>query len=320
MKKSVFGMLAVLIAATFSQCNCRPSTITGKTLNGIDEVTAGKMMQHFEDLKGNDKAPLTETFWISKEMIHDIVTLLHSEIKQQKAQGRKDTTDGVRIYFASDPTISSYPLSNTILLVSTKDNGKADTNIIKGCRSGRRHLDYYDHVSSDDLFKLSNHEIKCESAGCPGDSLYPPATVSNPHTSSHTRHTTSTCDLPHGIPREEAEEMVKYFLEPHIINTSGEWFDLCFFETIDKSPRPNGIRIYFARHANKDDDISKLYRDAFVITTTERDTLTGITKDYFDCDKISRIYEEAYNLKYTKSHGLYSGPQDNGELCPYNCN
>ncbi|MGZ3814952.1 MAG: hypothetical protein ACXVB0_23315 [Mucilaginibacter sp.] len=306
MKKLLIGVFAIIIAIVFSQCNCSPSATTGRTLNDIDEVTAGKMMQHFEDLKGSDNAPVTETFWISKEMIHDIVTLLHSEIQQQKARGRKDTTDGVRIYFASDLSVSTYPLNNKILLVSTKENGKALPGA-QGCRSGKRHLDYYEHSASADLFKLSNHEIPCVSAGCPGCLLYnssnPPGTV---------------CNLPHDIPVSEAEEMVHYFMQNHTINTLGEWFDLCFFETMDRAKTPNGIRIYFARHKTCSVDPSKSFRDAFVITTTKRDPKTGITVDYFDCDEdLGKSYQAAYQAKYQILGGV---PADNGELCPTNCN
>jgi hypothetical protein len=321
MKKLVFGVLSILVIVSLCQCSCNSPSITYKTLNDVDGVTAGEMIQHFDDLRGNDNAPVSESFWISKEMIHDIVTLLDKEVAVEKARRdshSKDTLigipDGIRIYFASDPTISTYPLNNTILLVSTKDNGKAPAGW-KGCKSGRRHLDYYEHSTTDGLFKLSNHEIKCESAGCPGDSLYFP--VIYPDTN---------CRLPHDISRKEAVEMVHYFTEKHTINTKGAWIDLSFFETMDKDTVLNGIRIYFARHKICQEDTTKNYRDAFVITTTKRNPKTGLTADYFDCDTIdgtSATYEKAYRKKYNilpVTNVIFSGPQDNTELCPDNCN
>ena len=127
MKKLIIGIFALLIVISFSRCSRNLSPTTYKSLNGIDGVTAGMMIQHIKEIKQYDTAPEPETVWFSKEEIHDIISLLEREKRKQKAQGKTDTTDGFRIYFACDTSIHSYKTRQDsiikLILVSTKDNG-----------------------------------------------------------------------------------------------------------------------------------------------------------------------------------------------------
>ena len=319
MKKTSTSMLCTLLIAVtvFQGCknNCShnaDSKITFKTLNNVDAVTAGVMIEHFKDLEKDDKRPLPESVWLSKEVIHEMVTLLCAErdaqIKQLKSDKVKGITDGIRIYFGCDSSFHQPPLHNIILLVSTKDNGPSVT----ACRSKKRHLDYYDHCASAPLFKLGSYgEICNEGIKCAGDSLY----------IKTGRITDKSCivSLPHRIRRDSAEMMVQG-CKDHPFNTYSEWFDLSFWKTIDEDKTHSGIRIYFATHLLVKTDITNSLRDALIITTTKYDQKTGTNIDYFNCDTYDQ-YIKNYQKQYPKvADANFLPTQDNGELCPFNCN
>lgn len=282
-------------------CCLYPTTF--KTLNGVDGTDAGKMIQHFKELNTNDKAPTPECVWISKEMLHDIVVLLESEKKAQIAQGRTDTTDGIRVYFATPPNIAGPHPVHTILLVSTKDNGLSKLTPHQ-CKSRHNHSDYYEHSLNASLFKLKAFgEVCTEGKKCPGDSLYVTCTTCAVENQN--------CKLfSHYIPRSRAEVMVQHFSD-HYINTYSVWFDFKFWKDLDRDKVHNGIHIYFATHPPMTDDSDYSSRNTFVITTTKNDSKLG-TVDYFDCKKTDLV-------KIT-AHFAWLPGQDQGELCPDNCN
>ena len=292
------------------------------TLNGIDSATAKVMIMHFQNNKNRDTIPLTTSIWLSKEVIHDIVSLLHAEIATQiplQGTGADITdktigiTDGVRIYFASDTSVNTIPLKASIILVSTKDGG-ISSEPSASCKSGKKHQDYYNHLANADLFKVSltSSQICNGNNNCAGDSLYRTCynCVDDPN-----------CPvLPHNISRKSAEEMVHNFRK-HSVNTTSEWFDLSFWEALDADTVYNGIHVYFGTYSKSSDQYKSL-RDAFVITTTKYDRKTGTNADYFDCP-VGASYRAVYNLKYAKkgiSPPMMDPGQDNGELCPFNCN
>ena len=314
MKKLLIGILIILIAVSCKENKAKVATpmtpiiSVYKTLNGLDATDAAKKIQNFQDFTSLDRKPSVRSFWISKEMLHDIVLLLTSEKQQQIAEGRADITDGIRIYVTSDgkATVSTHPINISIALVSTKDNG-ASSEEAQSCPTGRRHLDYYDHSVNALLYSLRSFEQNClNEAGCAGATLYNcPSCPGLPGCTS----------TPHDIPLPMAIQMVSNFHD-HPINTHGEWFDLGLFEILDKETRHNGIRIYFSTYPK----ISNKYlseRDAFIITTTEDPNNTGTNTDYYDCTTAA-AYKKLYDSKkYAHSRTL---PQDNGELCPNNCN
>jgi len=310
-------MVALSGALFFCRCNeteqktktaiAGPQTLVSKTLNNIDTGMADSMMKHFIALSGSDKNPMPTSFFISKDAIHKIVNLLHKELAEQKTQPLQDPkdslkgfTDGIRIYFASNLAVSTFPLDNTILLVSTKDGGRVPDSV-KNSLTRRRHIDYYQHESADSLFMLKNYIEPCKGAQCYGAMLY----IKNP--------SKAPCnDSPNGIPLDLAENMVANFNKGDTINTKGIWFELALFEALDKSKMINGIRIYFAKHPfdKKHPEIS--LRSTVVITGTVQNPKGPL--DDFTCDPAFQEYMK-------RRHSMFPGdPLDNGELCPDNCN
>jgi hypothetical protein len=313
MKKLALTICGVFILV----CAYAQSATIPVSLNGIDSATSIAMITHFQNNKNRDTVPVTTSVWFSREMIHDIVILLVAERKTQTARRgtgadsldtTMDLTDGIRIYFASDPTVNTVPLKTSVILVSTKDCG-ISLDSPASCKSGKRHHDYYTHLPNADLFKVGSlsGQLCNGNNNCIGDSLYTTGVnyIDDPNCSV----------LPHNISRKLAEQMVHGFGN-HPINTTSEWFDLFFWEALDENLIYSGIRIYFSTHPKTPSQYTSL-RDALVITTTKFDTETGTNVDYFDCPTSA-----TYRAKYNSAHlGTSTSPgQDNGELCPFNCN
>ena len=244
-----------------------------------------------------------------------MVTLLKKEKADQLAAdpSRNDVTDGVRIYFASDPNVTGPQLSTSIMLVSTKDNG-ASALPYAVCRSRRKHLDYYDHDPNDDLFKFTiGTGLICNGGiTCGGNVLYQPCTSCG--------SITNCLQLPHNITPLQAHHMAQNFGKAPI-NTLSEWFDLDMFDAINSTPGISGIRIYFGTNdVITTGPLKPLsIRDAFVIAATTHNTSTGAEDDNLDCN-ITRKFLNMYNDKYHTDSSHDIPGQDYGELCPNNCN
>ena len=102
------------------------------------------------------------------------------------------------------------------------------------------------------------------------------------------------------------------------INTTSEWFDFNLIKAFDDEcihePDYDGIRIYFARHYDSDSPYGK--RDAFVIVTTKAvEGKPGLHLDYFYCSRAASYFQSFHFGGRATLNG-----QDNGELCPNNCN
>lgn len=313
------SMFAIMLAGCKSECDklaedakaaaMHSPTGDGMTLNGVSAVNAGKMMQQFLSRKDDDKNPVPMSFLINKDMIHNIATVLKQEYSADSikkggdtSDKLKDLTDGVRIYFASDPSVNESPLKNTILLVLTKDGGPVEQGVLHS-KTGRKHKDNYTYSKDALLFHMRQYEIPVVGAKCPGCLLYDPQEPTAP-----------LCNSPHSISRAQAHDMIIAF-NGHEINTEAEWFDIDFWKTLDKLPKPfNGIRVYFARHNlyTTPERAHVSDRNAVIITTTKRQG--GFDIDDFDCYKELAKYFANYKKMFTKGD-----PKDNGELCPDNC-
>jgi hypothetical protein len=110
------------------------------------------------------------------------------------------------------------------------------------------------------------------------------------------------------------------------INSNAEWFDLSMWKTLDQDTTVSGIRIYFATNSKCKKDTNeyeqkKSLRDGFVITPTKYNKDSGIHEDNFKCNS-SINYLNSYMSFYKndKRRRLLGPNQDNGELCPNNCN
>src|ERR1700740_1609332 len=107
MKKLIFRLIGLVVICLYFGCKPGKTTedavkakICFKTLNGFDGNKAGRMIQHFLDLKGNDLKPQGTSVWFDKKVIYSVDSLLQAEY--QVSKGQKDSTDGMRIYFATD--------------------------------------------------------------------------------------------------------------------------------------------------------------------------------------------------------------------------
>ncbi|HWZ13592.1 MAG TPA: hypothetical protein VNW95_00035 [Mucilaginibacter sp.] len=263
---------------------------SGVTLNGIDSAAARAMIDTFKKYKGSETAPLPTSVWFSKETIHSIDSLLHAEIVTQKKSDstRKDTTDGIRLYFACDPTVLKPHLKTTVLFVSTFDSliypkGKSP------------HRDYYSHNAS--FLAAKTGEVSHDK-NLTGALLYQTKYTCPPKPAN--------CSISpdHLITCEQAHRWVQNHGK-NSINTTSEWFDLKLLDYFDKEihnnkNNPDGLRIYFAFRDKDDDHPSIINRNIFLFITTK--DVNKVHTDYFECEEIHHIVG------------------DNGELCPDVCN
>ncbi|WP_183575851.1 hypothetical protein HDF18_18260 [Mucilaginibacter sp. X5P1] len=280
-----------------TKSNVSGKTPTGsvyKTLNGVDQKTALDMITHFDTSFYNKQKLPQLNFWFGLEVLRDIVTLIRNDsVSQIKANHH---VDGIRIYYAAS---LDTPSKFSILLVTTVDSV-----------GDSLHRDYYLH-SSERLFTDTGIAGNVFKRGqCPGANLY------NWKLGGFIDDITCNFkDHPHYIKRHMGRKMVKAF-GSDVVNTRGEWFPKDLFEDAVNDSRCDGIRIYFAKHPPKG-NIDTIFnnRDAFVIVTTKEDKKNKFNhKDYFDCN----TFQESVS-KYS-GHDLFSAGEDNGGLCPNNCN
>jgi len=291
-----------------------PAPKVNVTLNGVEEKEACAMIEHFNKIKANDTHPLPTSVWFDKSTIDAIVNLLHKEqatdLKNQKPNAKDKQfgiTDGIRIYFACDKSANQYPLQTTILLISTKDNGPSTDPT---CWSKRLHKNYFEHTI--DVQTLKDYKVCHDGVKCGGDRLYKfcfPC-LSDPF-----------CKLPgnHHMDKAKARWMVKSFeVHYHSINTKSEWFDLGVFENISTSARAKGMRFYFGTHLKNKKDSLRL-RDALIVTPTEYNKRAKTDDDYFDCKETKTYWLDYFKHYHKYLYSYSSQAQDNGELCPSNC-
>ncbi len=311
MKKLIL-LPTLLILVIF--CNCKPKiTATNtalpltppgtvhQTLDGIDSARAVAMIDTFQKYVKTIK-PVMYNFLIKKDTLYKIIKVLTDEYDYEIKNHLKDTTDGIRIYFGSDPKIFS---SVSILLVSTFHSDKID-----------HHYDYYTHSDTSGLIKLKlNGEPGVLATLSTGAALYSTCDTCKDDTNCDYNHN------PHYLKRHVAEKMVQnYGKYTPVKQTYAEFFDLKMLQAFLKDPKCDGIRIYFAQHLPTDSVYPS--RICFVITTTQKYSGSQtIYTDYFDC-KTLQAYFMDYKKRYPNTwyeKPLYPG-QDNGELCPDNCN
>jgi hypothetical protein len=306
MKKVILLLIvAIFISFAFSfkiNKTKTPPSIIYKTLNGVDQASADTMIRNFQATMTTDTRPVILNFFLSKDMLVKIVKLLDDECLAEGNAVHK--TDGVRIYLAKKTRTS--PI--TLLLVSTIDSTITDSN--KWCK----HHDYYAHSLKEDLYRYAPLPIiSCDKLGnCPGAELY--------HSCGCPDDTSCYFpDHPHYLRRSVAEAMVQA-CHDHALTTKAEWFDKDMLKALSKDSKCQGIRIYFATHPKNDPITIDENMDALVITTTHKDLIdTTIYRDYFDCKTLQSYFETSLKLHPNWYLHPLSPGQDNGELCPNNC-
>ena len=272
-----------------------------KTLNGVLQSTAcGKTADFDTNYYYKQKLPQLN-FWFGITVVKEIVNLIHDEFVLQASASHK--VDGIRIYFASNSKTSSI----SILLVTTLDSIGAVGNTPE-------HHDYYQHSSSEPLFSDQNIAGQSFTRNeCSGANLYKWRLFGfvDDITCKFKNH-------PHYVRRHTGRKMVKSF-GSDVINTKAEWIPTSVLEDAINDPKCDGIRIYFGKHPAKD-KVDSIYnnRDAFVIVTTKVDKKDNTNHiDYFDCSTFQRSADKNTHAPFIER--VFSPGQDNGSLCPNNC-
>jgi hypothetical protein len=317
MKKTVLLICISFVSTlTFSQ------DTVWRSLNGYHKALATKMTLPFQNL-GHQPRQITSV-WFDKPMVENMIALLNSE------KTINHPTDGVRIYFAIDATGGE-----TVVLVSTYDS---KTHNQLSDEQANYHTDYWVHSNSAPLFNMTTsiNGTPSHYTDKPGTLLYTKSNLLD--------EVSCDPDNPHYLSRSLCEDMVIGYVKQRIkINTRSEWFDIDMingFTKIFQNGNIDGIRIYFA--LNPVENPYTLYpgKDTFVIVPTKlSDTDSNVHIDYFDCSlasdyfikspftlkKLLKIAQKKHALKSFKKSKkkMLTGPyvgQDNGQLCPFNCN
>ncbi|HZY36619.1 MAG TPA: hypothetical protein VFE53_08220 [Mucilaginibacter sp.] len=340
MKKLAFlfsAMLGLLLMAASFKASCKNPTrltdtntvIAEKSLNGIPYAAANKMIQAAQ-VTNVDPTPANTQIWFSKQVITAVYNLLMHEDSVGIVK-----PDGIRVYFASGDTTNAAPthFNNGIVVVSTYRSGviQIDAN-----HRVNIHTDYFEHDVNSALFNIRS------------DSLSGLITHDNDATSGSMLYNTCNCDSldtcvtssNHFIKRSDGEALVHAF-QGQAFKAKSEWFDInmlinLYYEM--QCSDEDGIRIYFARGTARESNLADVGKARFVIVTTEPKTnsinnaLVPIHKDRFDCyctiKPTATLSQKAVLLAFGKKAAAVKqiknkkngGGNDNGELCPNNCN
>lgn len=273
-------------------------TTIKETLNGIDSTTAANMISEFGKNVYKKQKLKKLNFWFKKSVVVDILTV----IKAEKSAGIK--VDGIRIYFVGDP---KNPTNKSILLVTTTGSGI----------DSLPHKDYYSHCADAALFSNQDRFGQYFDSTSADARLY---TIQNGNEDD------LNCAFgthPNYILRDSAKNMVKRFGNANI-NTKAEWLPTQVFQDIADDVVSDGMRIYYAGHSAKPNKQNNKNRDAFVIVTTKPDPKNSSNHiDFFYCtksaEKLNNKMSAAPKVPF-KINSVLTAAQDNGGLCPNNCN
>lgn len=273
------------IILTLTSIYSQAQTKYNVSLNGLDQTSAQNMIKYFCKTKGHDTSPTPNSYWFNKDELHSVVSLMKSEIANSD-----ESKYGIRVYFASDPSVTTPPFNTSIILVSTFDSLNTPPNKSK-------HRDYYEHNFQSPPVYIGQIN---SGAKVRGARLY----KKNKPCTSGDCGTSSTL---HYLNCENSYKAVKEF-GADTINTVSEWFDFRFIEALDgaiyNNTKLDGLRIYFAKGKRYDYPEERHF---FVLTPTKKRFLSRKNhNDYYKC-------LPGIDMKELK--GYY----DNGELCPNNC-
>ncbi|PJJ83156.1 hypothetical protein [Mucilaginibacter auburnensis] len=270
-------------------CPVPTGSIVYKTLNNVDCKEAEQWIVNYEEyIKKENHKIEPVTFLLTKKMVEDIVALL------QKEKAKTPKIDGIRFYFAKEKPDAQ---ETKLLLISTTDSTSAGYPGL--------HHDYYRHENIFGTPKdfVIKPEPKWSTAGA----------LLNSHCESCTDYdgNCNPADYIGAIKRSYAEAMVDEF-NGRNMNTKAVWFDLEMFKKLVKEKHFNGIRVYMATYPNNEHSTGEVIdgRNTLIITVVN-DKL----EDDFRCDTSATL------LKDREASVFYLGPpENNGGLCPINCN
>jgi len=320
MKTSRLTPLILLIGSFLSLCSTellgqnrlsRAQNIKNLTLTGQTEATAKDQILSFAAHKDEDNRPEIVSVWFDINTIRRMVDLIKSETDLPG----NFIPDGIRIYYTGDSNSMPY-LKASIVLVSTK----TDKHIQYPDQS--EHRDYYEHDSTNVLFKTRADSLKglLSNDDCNGGAKL--------YYRSGKKGICGDSGNSNAVPIDSAEDMViRNKNHKHKINTTAEWLGLKVFESYLQDSTNDGVRIYFARRRGVWGLLTTGRNSFLLINTKPRQNNKDIHDDDLDCSS-SMLYfnRNMYFNKETHKEvaNLWKAndttPQDNGQLCPYNCN
>ncbi|HVW97894.1 MAG TPA: hypothetical protein VHA56_18130 [Mucilaginibacter sp.] len=295
---TIFTIIAFKPDRTFKFHNAISVKDTISTLNGITIPQANARVTL--SVGTADKKPANEQIWFRREVVEAWYSLLLAD------QKRGIKADGIRIYLSRILATPQNPIhrNNGIIVVSTFSKDTLIDN-----KDSIIHKDYFTHLDSNKLFKMADikGKIYFDNDAVNGAALYDVCNcdITTPCSTSSE----------HEILRSKAESMVQNFrgslFRSGAINSTAEWFDIKMLKYLltkmEEDKDDDGVRIYFARGIDNDYAKGKV---KFVFVTTKPGNTTDTHSDYLDCEHFPLI---------NKISDPFTGPTDNGELCPTHC-
>nr|WP_294792097.1 hypothetical protein [uncultured Mucilaginibacter sp.] len=295
-EKSAIDPALITSKKSSAQAAAPPTDIVYEALDGTPRDEALKQIAYFY-IARSGRSYTNESFFLNKDMIKTIRDLLATE--QPSAGGLK--TDGFRIYFGQES-----PESETIklILVSTTDSIAYSTSPLE-----KMHHDYYGHSKA--ALHRAGVSLKIEPEPFSTSGVKLRELVRSPQ-DDFPDNSCAVIGNDGNLIVSYAKRMVQNF-NGNVVETKGVWFDK---ERLDKMLLEAdfaGVRIYIATYHNNFYGSAKYGKSTFVLTTVNKSK-----EDYFNCNPVSIanfIKNENGKWKPEKIE-----PQNNGGLCPYNCN
>jgi len=272
------------VSATSVKVTLLGSTVK-KTLNNVDSTEARTLIETYK--KGREGQGMTVenvSYFFNRDMVRKMLAYLEKE---------GNVADGIRFYLGKK---SATDAQTMLLLVSTK----------AGPAGGDKHVDYYDHDGG--LFDTARVvTLRVNKKGTdPGAVLYNQCPTCP--------DIEKGCTLTKGsLPRSYAEKMIQGF-DGTKMNTDAIWLPISLFKNMANERSFNGIRIYFGTYPDgtytPPGQPSYAGRNTIVLTYADRN---GV--DDFDCSPSLAKSKDVNAL----DGGSSGPPQNNGSLCPNNC-
>lgn len=259
-------------------------TTEKKTLNNVDSATAKLWIENYKKARATPGMVVENVSYVfNKRMVNKILAYLSKE---------GGNVDGIRFYLAKKSTTDAETM---LLLVSTKAGSDAE-----------KHTDYYEHDKL--LFDTARVvTLRVNKKGTdPGSVLYDKCPTCP--------DLENGCKLSKGaLPRSYAEKMIQGF-DGKNMNTDAIWLPLSLFKNMAMEKSFDGIRVYFGTYPDgtytPPNQPSYAGRNTIVLTYIDKN---GV--DDFNCSPITIKSQVA-----GKDGGGSAGPpQNNGGLCPNNC-
>ncbi|MES2377020.1 MAG: hypothetical protein V4553_10600 [Bacteroidota bacterium] len=277
-------------------------TIVRETLDGIPEKDALQMIKNFQTSSATQTYPI-ESFFIKKDMLVLLNDMLAKEMAAPLTGGRNYHTDGIRIYFGKEqPTSTNIKL----IIVSTTDSIGfiPPPPAHPSTPPDKMHHDYYDHLQAALHQTTVPLKITPEPLNLSGALL---RTVCN----CDFEASCATVNRPGAIVRSYAEKMVQNF-NGRVMTTHSVWFDAARLRKMVGEQSFAGLRIYMATY--HDNTYNANGKSTFVLTTVD-----NTNSDYFYCEN-DTTYFMKNGKRIIRYRPLWGPAEDNGSLCPNNCN